>query len=40
MIRDLRHILTRSGPSILGDCLGASALIVMVMAALHLPGLV
>lgn len=40
MLIDIRRIVTRSGSAFLGDCLGAGALVIMVMAALHLPGVV
>ncbi len=39
MIADLNAILTRAQPTLLQDAAGAVALLVMLIAALHLPGL-
>ena len=39
MIRQIRTAATRSSDTLLGDALGAAALMVMLMGALYLPGL-
>ncbi len=37
MIRDLRLVLSRSTPTLLGDFAGAAALVLMLVTALNLP---
>ncbi|WP_269800940.1 hypothetical protein [Albibacillus kandeliae] len=39
MMTDLKFALLRSRRTLVQDTLGATALIVMLMVALHLPGL-
>ena len=40
MFSDLKAIIARAEPTLLQDALGAVALMVMLVAGLHLPGLV
>jgi len=40
MIRQIRHVANRSSDTLLGDAIGAAALMVMLMGALYLPGLI
>lgn len=39
MIRQMKAAATRSSETLLGDALGAAALMVMLLGALYLPGL-
>lgn len=39
MLDDLKAALSRSGATLAGDIAGGSALAVLVLAALHLPGI-
>ena len=39
MIRQIADIVTRAEDTLLGDVLGLASLIVMTVAALHLPAL-
>ena len=39
MLKDLKNIVTRSHATLLQDAAGAVALVVMLVGALHLPGL-
>ncbi len=39
MMTQIRSALTRSRHTLLEDAVGAAALVVMLLAALHLPGL-
>ncbi len=39
MFTELKAIIDRSAPTLLGDAVGAAALVVLLMAGLYLPGL-
>ncbi len=39
MIRDARDAMTRSAPTLAQDFLGAAALVVLLLTALHLPAM-
>ncbi|MEE9389433.1 MAG: hypothetical protein V3U96_12580 [Paracoccaceae bacterium] len=39
MLNDLKTILERNPSALLGDFAGATALVVMLIVGLHLPGL-
>lgn len=40
MLKDIRTVMRRSQSTLLQDAIGASALVVMLMVALHIPGFV
>lgn len=40
MLKDLKNIVARSQSTLMQDAAGALALVVMLVGALHLPGLV
>ncbi|MEC7258145.1 hypothetical protein [Arenibacterium halophilum] len=40
MPADLKSVLNRAKPTLVQDAAGAAALVVMLLVALHLPGLV
>jgi hypothetical protein len=40
MPADLKSVLKRSSPTLIQDAAGAAALVVMLLVALHLPGLI
>ncbi len=40
MFTDLRNILSRAEPTLARDALGVAVLMVILLAGLHLPGLV
>jgi hypothetical protein len=40
MFQDLKAALSRSSATLPGDMAGATALVVLLLAVLHLPGLV
>lgn len=39
MINDLKNAISRNPAALLGDFAGATALLVVIVGALHLPGL-
>ncbi len=39
MLIELKSIVSRTSPTLLGDFAGATALVVMLIVGLHLPGL-
>jgi hypothetical protein len=39
MLTELKSVIERSSATLLQDALGAAALMVMLLAGLHLPGL-
>ena len=39
MFKDLKSIIARSGDTLVQDIAGAAALVMMLVVALHLPGL-
>ena len=39
MMTELKAIIDRTAPTLLGDAAGAAALVVLLMAGLYLPGL-
>ncbi len=39
MLTELKAVIDRSAPTLLGDAAGAVALVVLLLTALHLPGL-
>lgn len=40
MLKEIANVLTRSRDTIVGDTLGGIALLVVLLAGLHLPGIV
>ncbi|MEM6634907.1 MAG: hypothetical protein AAF667_03345 [Pseudomonadota bacterium] len=40
MLAELKTIVARSAPTLLADTLGAAALVVMLLVALHAPGVI
>jgi hypothetical protein len=40
MLEDLKSAISRAPATLSGDIAGATALVVLLLAALHLPGLV
>ncbi len=39
MLTELKAIIDRTAPTLLGDATGAAALVVLLLAGLYLPGL-
>ena len=40
MITDVKTAIERSSATLLGDVVGATALVIMLVVGLHLPGLI
>lgn len=40
MYREIKSVLRRSSDTLIQDTIGASALVIMLLVGLHLPGLI